>query len=1280
MKNLARPICALILSALLLYVLIGALQRSVPVPPPPSVLASTLPPEQKADLLAPPPWMDPTLPPGQRADLLLSAMTLDEKITMVHGVESYPYVGRVPTNTRLGIPALILQDGPAGVAGGLTKVTAFPAPLTVAASWDTDLMQQYGAAMATEEISKGANVQLAPMMNMIRVPQAGRNWEGYSEDPYLAAQMAAADVRGIQSRGVIATAKHYIDNDQESERASISADIDDRTQHEIYLLPFEASVRAGAGAVMCAYNRINGTYACENAATQNSWLKGELGFAGWIMSDWGATHSTIPAANNGLDMEMPRGYFFSDTLKSAVQSGQVPQSRLDDMVRRILTAMFQMGLFDRNPTSSSDDNVQSQAHTQLARDAAAQGIVLLKNISNTLPLSTTQADKITVIGTAASTNPIVACGGSGYVIPPYVVTPLQGIISRTEGTSITVRYVQGDNVLSPIPSQYLRTLAGTLGLEGQYFSNTTMSGTAVITQADANIDFNWHGKSPVTGIYSITWSARWTGTLVPATTGIYTLALTSDDGSRLFVDGNKMIDIWWNHGDQTGWATMQLTAGQPYSIEVDYYQAAGSSDVHLSWITPLDFGEAITAASESDVTIVVVGLCSGEGSDRSDLALPDGQDALISAVAQANPRTIVVAYTPAQVLMPWADQPAAILAGWVPGQEAGHALASILFGDVNPSGKLPMTFAQNAADYPANTQGQYPGVDWGEGNWHVYYSEGLRVGYRHLDSQNITPTFPFGHGLSYTTFDYGNLSISPATVLTTGTVTVTMSLTNTGSYTGAEVVQLYLGFPLEASEPPMQLKGLQKVTLRPGQTQPVTFTLKPEAFSFWSVGLQRWVAYPSTYRVMVGASSRDIRLNGAFQVQGGPLVGTVYQAEDAALSGGAEVVTNHAGYTGNGFVDGYWNVGATTVFTVNASSEGQYNVTLRYANSMGLGGRNTAQTLDLYVNGTKVRRTSLPTLANWDMWDFKTESLALKAGENLIAYKYYTDTCDSGHVNLDAIIVGPGEAINLALGKPALASSNESLALRPSNAVDGDAATRWSSVFTDPQWIQVDLGAIYSINRVVLSWETTYGLAYEIQVSSDGVNWVAIYATATGDGGINDLNAHGMGRYIRMYGTAHGTSRGYSLREFEVYGIPAVNLALCKPATASSTQDENPGLMPNQAVDGNIDTRWSSVFTDPQWMTVDLGIASKIGLVVLDWETAYGKAYEIQTSGDGINWTTIYSTSTGDGGLEGLYVSSVGRYIRMYGTVRGTEWGYSLWEFEAYAPPNRVYLPIARRQ
>lgn len=809
-------------------------------------------PAPAAQQTAPQPWMDRSLQPTRRAELLLAAMTLDEKIVMVHGIKG-GYVGNVPANARLGIPALNLSDGPAGVGNRKTQVTAFPAPITVGAGWDVGLMQRFGEAMGAEQLGKGTNVQLAPMMNMVRVPQAGRTWEGYGEDPFHAAQMAGAAVRGIQSQGVIATAKHFIANEQETGRNIASTDVDDRTLVEIYLAPFRASVLAGAGAVMCSYNKINGVYACENAPTQNTVLKGQLNFQGWIMSDWGATHSTVASALNGLDQEMPGGNFFGDKLAAAVQSGAVPQSRLDDMVRRILTPMFRAGIFDRAPTGSVDANVQSAAHTQLARDAAAQGIVLLKNASNALPLNAAQLHSIAVIGAAASTSPVIAGGGSGVVVRPYVITPLQGVTERA-GSSVAVRYADGS-----------------------------------------------------------------------------------------------------------------------------------------------DAAAAAELARQADAAIVVVGLPSSEGRDRPNLSLPAGQDALVVSVAQANPRTVVAVYIPAQVLMPWAEQVPAILVGWLPGQEGGNALASVLFGDVNPAGRLPVTIARNVEDYPAATPQQFPGVEN-----HVLYSEGLRMGYRHFDTKNISPLFPFGHGLSYTTFAYSNLSISPGSISLPAGAKIAVDVRNTGSRAGAEVVQLYLGFPPETSEPPRQLKGFQKIVLQPGQTRRVTFTIAPEELSFWSAGAQNWVAYPGKYQVMVGASSRDIRLTGSVAVAGGPLAGATYQAETAKLSGGAKISTAHAGYSGAGYVDGYAAQDAAAAFEVMVAAAGRYDVTLRYANAND--GQNKAHTLSVYVNGAKACQTSLPATANGETWDFKTEALELNASRNEISYKY--DSGDSGNVAIDAVLVG----------------------------------------------------------------------------------------------------------------------------------------------------------------------------------------------------------------------------------------------------------------------------------
>jgi beta-glucosidase len=761
------------------------------------------------------------------------------------------YVGNVPAIPRLGIPALRLHDGPAGVAAGAGQVTAFPAPINIAATWDVDVARRFGAATALEEAKKGVNVQLSPMMNIDRVPQGGRNFEGFGEDPYLASRIAEAVVRGIQSQGIIATAKHYIDNDHETDRGSVSVVIDDRTQHEIYLPPFKASVEAGVGAIMCSYNRVNGTYACENGPTQNGWLKGELGFRGFIMSDWGATHSTAASAIGGLDMEMPGAWFFGGSLASAITAGTVPQSRVDDMVTRILTSMFQAGLFDRAPSGSLIAKAATDAATELTRTAASEGMVLLKNTGAILPLDPKTVQSIAVIGDAADLAPIAQGGGSSYVRLPYLVTPRQGIATRA-GAGIAVRYAASSDPTAP------------------------------------------------------------------------------------------------------------------------------------------------AVAQASDVAVVVVGVTSGEGGDRPTLSFASTDDSLVSAVVAANPRTVVVAYAPAQVLMPWAAQTPAILLGLLPGQEEGNALAAVLFGDVNPCGKLPMTIASAVSDYPASTAAQFPGAGGS-----AQYNEGLLVGYRHFDANKIAPLFPFGHGLSYSTFEYANLTVAPGTIDAPNEVTATLDVTNSGAVAGSEVVQLYLGLPPETSEPPAQLQGFVKVKLAPKASEHVTFHIPASAYSFWSAGAGRWLAYPGIHLVAVGSSSRDLRLRGAFVLHGGPLSGTIYQAETASLSGGATIATDAAGYTGAGYVAGFAAIGAKTTFTVTAPSAGRLPVTLRYSTVK------EPRTLSVYVNGTKAGQTRLPNLANGATWDFRTEPLLLGAGENTIAYAF--DQGDTGQVAIDALILGSAD-------------------------------------------------------------------------------------------------------------------------------------------------------------------------------------------------------------------------------------------------------------------------------
>lgn len=814
------------------------------------------------------PWMNTALTPDQRADQLLAQMTLAEKIAMLHGAGG-PYVGNIPANTRLGIPALWLEDGPAGVADGMSGVTAFPAPVGVAASWDTALMNQYGQALGAEESGKGANIALAPTVNILRVPLWGRSFESLGEDPYLTSQMGVANIQGIQSQFVIATVKHYVANNQEFDRTTDSSNVDERTLQEIYMPAFQAAVQQGnVGAVMCSYNRVNDIYACEQPYALNDVLKTQMNFPGFVMSDWGATHSTLQSSAAGLDMQMPDDSFYGSALQTAEQNGQVTIQTINAMVHRILRTMFAVGLFDHPTNGNPGNNVATPAHDQFTKTASEQSTVLLQNTGNILPLNAGSLSSIAVIGSDASTAPMIAGGGSAHVNASSLVTPLQGITGRA-GSGVKVQYAEGviANGGEPtITSQYLSPSSGNgPGLFAQFYNNMTLSGSPVLTRVDPQVDFNWGGNSPGSGVNSTQWSAKWTGTITAPQTGTYTFSITSDDGSRLFLNGQKLIDNWRDQASNTQTATISLNAGQSYSIEADYYQNGGLSNMALGWLLPdgsnSPLNQAAALAKSSSVAVVFANDQESEGGDRSSLSLPFNQDQLISAVAQANPNTIVVLNTGAPVLMPWLSQVKGVLEAWYPGQEDGNAIAAVLFGDVNPSGKLPMTFPASNSQVPANTQGQYPG-----NNDESAYSEGLTVGYRYYDANNLTPLFPFGYGLSYTSFSFSNLSISPGSGAFNGTVTVSATVTNTGSRAGADVVQLYVGFPSGVGEPPKNLKGFQKVSLSAGQAQTVSFTLNSSAFSYWDTTAHNWVVPQGTFHLMLGDSSRNLPLQGNYQV------------------------------------------------------------------------------------------------------------------------------------------------------------------------------------------------------------------------------------------------------------------------------------------------------------------------------------------------------------------------------------------------------------------------------
>jgi beta-glucosidase len=819
----------------------------------------------------------PGRPVEERVEELIDQMTLHEKIQMVHGARPLEIaVGYVPPISGLGIPELQLTDGPVGIRFQ-GPATAFPATIALAATWDQGLAREEGAALGREAKAKDQDVLLAPALNIDRVPVNGRTFEYYSEDPYLTSRMVVQSVRGIQSEGTIATAKHYVANNQEVNRGQVSANVSERALREIYLPGFEAAVReANVGCVMAAYNKVNGTYCTQNEQLLTDTLKNEWGFEGFVVSDWWATHSTVPAAKAGLDLEMPTGEYFGDDLRQAVLDNEVDAATLDDKVRRILRQMVLAGVLD-NRKKGAPGEANTPRHHALARRIAAEGTVLLKRRDATLPLDRQELSSVAVIGPGADTAK-VGGGGSSEVIAPYSISSLDGIRKRA-GSGISVEYAGEEGV--PVPASALTppgATKGETGLRGEYFNNAEFRGRPVLARIDEQIDFDVGSGTMSQNLNNNDFSVRWTGTLTAPTTGTYTLVLTSDDGSYLYLDDELVIDNGGEHAVQAESYNVELEARRPYRVRIDYFESAGDAYVVFGWRTPDEqypVHLAVELARRSDVAIVIATDDSREGMDRDSLELPGRQNELISAVASVNERTVVVLRTGGPVLMPWLAEVPNVLETWYPGMEEGDALASVLFGDVNPSGKLPATFGIRPEDYPTNTQEQYPGV-----NGIADYSEGIFVGYRHFDQQGIEPLFAFGHGLSYTSFNYRNLSLKTRLVSQEQTVAgngstrsssvtleVDVEIQNVGSRNGAEVVQLYLRAPDEAAPmPPKQLRGFQKVLLEPGQAERVSFHLDERALSYWDTDAHDWVVQNGTYRVMVGSSSRDIRLRDSFSI------------------------------------------------------------------------------------------------------------------------------------------------------------------------------------------------------------------------------------------------------------------------------------------------------------------------------------------------------------------------------------------------------------------------------
>ena len=812
------------------------------------------------------PWVRSSAPIATRVSELLGQMTLDDKLAMVdgdgggNGPAGYP--GQIAANPGLCIPALNLDGGPAGVSNGGSGATQLPASVALASTWDPSLAREYGGVVGSEERGKGVNVNLGPTVNIVRDPRWGRAFQTYGEDPYLSGQTAVGYIDGVQNQGVMSQVNAFAVYNQETNRFTPADDaiVSQRAMQEIYLPQFQAAVQqAHAASVMCSLSTVNGEYACQNDYLLTSVLDQQWHFPGFVGSDWTATHSTVPSALAGLDMSMPGGGppgtdYYGAPLEQAVQDGQVPMATLNTMVSRILTQMFRFGLFDHGPTGSLSAVVTTPAHAQVGRQVAEAGTVLLKNSGDALPLQPGRDKSVAVIGSDGGQYAMTAGGGSAAVIAPYVVTPAQAVSKRGAASGVTVSYAQGDvpatGALTTVPASAFGS-----GLSASYYNNPTMSGTPVAAGTVPSVALTWNGTSPAAGVNTSDWSAKFTGTIDLPAAGTYQMSLSFFGQASVIIGGKQVFASQFGVGSVDR-ASVTLPAGET-SIEIDYADTIfGFDGVTLGWSPPADLlGQAVAAAKSADVAVVFASNYEAEGADLANIDLPASENQLISAVAAANPNTVVVLNTGSAVTMPWLSQVKGVIEAWYLGQDDGTEIAAVLFGDVNPSGKLPVTFPVSLAQVPASTAAQWPGTDGT-----VQYSEGILVGYRWYTAKGITPLFPFGFGLSYTTFAFSDLTARPAG---DGRFTVSADVTNTGRRAGTDVAQLYVGDPASTAEPAEQLKGFQRVTLQPGQTTRVSFTLDQSAFAWWNNG---WTVTPGRYTLMVGDSSAGLPLGTHVEV------------------------------------------------------------------------------------------------------------------------------------------------------------------------------------------------------------------------------------------------------------------------------------------------------------------------------------------------------------------------------------------------------------------------------
>ncbi len=788
-----------------------------------------------------------------RAKELVSKMTLEEKLSYLSGETAFS----LRPIEHLGIPRILLADGPQGIRNHCEHSTLFPSGIAATATWNRDLIRQYGESLGEDARARGIGILLGPGVNIYRYPLCGRNFEYMGEDPYLASEMACNYIEGVQSKGVISTIKHFAGNNQEWDRHHTSSDIDERTLQEIYLPTFRKAVsKAGVGAVMNSYNMLNGVHSTENQRLNKDLLRDTWGFDGILMSDWSSVYSTVNAANGGLDLEMPEAVFFTDSLlRDAIGNGRITMQTIDEKVIHIIQTLSAFGLLDREQKDESLplDNPRSKVS---ALNTAREAIVLLKNEDNILPLH----GRTIVLGINSDT--IVSGGGSGAVFA-YSLSPLSKELPRLHKNTTAIR--NKDMYEDVSLNFFTDSSMNKRGFNAFYYDNMDKQGVPSIVRIDQKINFDYGYAGPAEGFPVDNFSAVWTGYYHSPEEELLRIAIGGDDGYRLIINDSIVAEHWGNHAYDRRIISYPMKKDKGYEFRIEYYEYTGGAKIDLTaqslkkdWLNKI--------LKSSDNVVINTGFSSeleSEGFDRQ-YGLPEYEENFIKEVAAVNPNVVVIVNSGGAVdMMPWIDSAKGIIMAWYPGQEGGTALAEILTGKISPSGKLPITYYARLEDSPAHTN-YYANRKSANGSakeecGHIEYREGIFHGYRGSDKNGVKPLFPFGFGMSYTTFDFSDLSLRK---LGENQIEVSFSIKNTGKKEGAEVAQVYVR-DVESSLPgPIkELKGFEKVSLKPGESRKVTIILDREAFAHFDPNSHNFIVDPGEFEILVGNSSSNLPLH-----------------------------------------------------------------------------------------------------------------------------------------------------------------------------------------------------------------------------------------------------------------------------------------------------------------------------------------------------------------------------------------------------------------------------------